>query len=67
MQAYNDDQRFEHRFKPSGGFEVLIEMPYQTKKSVAALEQQAGDVTIEDAGAETGTNTGVAVQGAITA
>ena len=67
MQAYNDDQRFEHRFKPSGGFEVLIEMPYQTKKSIAALEQQAGDVTIEDAGAETGTNTGAAVQGAITA
>lgn len=31
MQAYGEDQRFEHFVRASGGFEVLIELPYQTK------------------------------------
>jgi two-component system, LytTR family, sensor kinase len=30
-QAYGDDQRFEHFVKASGGFEVLLELPYQTR------------------------------------
>jgi len=31
LQAYGDQQRFEHYVKPSGGFEVLLEFPYQTR------------------------------------
>ena len=38
LQAYGDDQRFEHRVNPKGGFEVLIEMPYQTKKQSVELK-----------------------------
>ena len=30
LQAYGDDQRFEHYVKAGGGFEVLLELPYQT-------------------------------------
>lgn len=30
-QAYGEDQRFEHFVRASGGFEVLIELPYQAK------------------------------------
>jgi two-component system, LytTR family, sensor kinase len=37
-QAYGEDQRFEHRINPKGGFEVLIEIPYQAKKQSAELE-----------------------------
>ena len=41
LQAYGDQQRFEHFVKPSGGFEVLLEFPYQTR--VLTNEQnQAG-------------------------
>lgn len=36
MQAYGDEQKFKHRVKSSGGFEVVIDMPYQTKKNSAA-------------------------------
>lgn len=32
MQAYGEDQRFEHSLREGGGFEVLIELPYQIKK-----------------------------------
>jgi len=32
MQAYGDDQRFEHALREGGGFEVLLELPYQTTK-----------------------------------
>lgn len=40
-QAYGDDQRFEHYVKAGGGFEVLLELPYQTK--LIPIEQnQAG-------------------------
>jgi hypothetical protein len=30
-QAYGDDQRFEHYVKAGGGFEVLLELPYQSR------------------------------------
>lgn len=40
-QAYGDDQRFEHYVRASGGFEVLIELPYQTKNT-ATEQGQAG-------------------------
>lgn len=47
-QAYGDDQKFEHYVRPAGGFEVLIEMPYQTKAMVeetgAASEKVAGAI-----------------------
>ncbi len=52
MQAYGEEQRFEHYVRANGGFEVLIEMPYQVKgimianENVAALSGQAdGPVT----------------------
>ena len=35
-QAYGEDQRFEHRIRKGGGFEVLIQLPYQVKQSPAA-------------------------------
>lgn len=47
MQAYGDDQKFEHRVRPTGGFEVLIEMPYQTKATPIA----AGTISKDKAGA----------------
>ncbi len=40
-QAYGDDQRFEYFVKQSGGFEVLLELPYQTR-IIAAENIQAG-------------------------
>lgn len=40
-QAYGDDQRFEHYVKASGGFEVLLELPYQTK-TISVEHDQAG-------------------------
>ena len=43
-QAYGDDQRFEHYVKASGGFEVLLELPYQTK-IISAEHDQAGATT----------------------
>ncbi len=57
MQAYGENQSFEHRVKPSGGFEVLIEMPYQAK--VIAAGDQAGKATESQTGAK--------LQGAVTA
>jgi signal transduction histidine kinase len=33
IQAYGDDQRFDHYTRSGGGFEVVIEFPYQTKRS----------------------------------
>ncbi|MEP7348572.1 MAG: histidine kinase [Sphingorhabdus sp.] len=41
MQAYGEEQRFEHYVKTSGGFEVLVELPYQTK-TISAEQNQAG-------------------------
>jgi two-component system, LytTR family, sensor kinase len=40
-QAYGDDQRFEHYVKAGGGFEVLLELPYQTA-IIPQEENQAG-------------------------
>ncbi len=45
MQAYGEDQRFEHRVREGGGFEVLIELPYQVKEAEAVedrVDNQAG-------------------------
>jgi two-component system, LytTR family, sensor kinase len=42
-QAYGDDQRFEFHVKASGGFEVLLELPYQTK-TIPIEQQQAGAI-----------------------
>jgi two-component system, LytTR family, sensor kinase len=33
IQAYGDDQRFDHYSRSGGGFEVVVEFPYQTKRS----------------------------------
>jgi two-component system, LytTR family, sensor kinase len=33
IQAYGEDQRFDHYSRSGGGFEVVIEFPYQTKRS----------------------------------
>jgi sensor histidine kinase YesM len=32
-QAYGDDQRFEYQINANGGFDVLIELPYQLRAS----------------------------------
>ena len=61
MQAYGEGQKFEHRVKPAGGFEVLIEMPYQVKRSIAVNENIAETTTSVDPLA------GAIVQGPITA
>jgi two-component system, LytTR family, sensor kinase len=58
MQAYGEDQKFEHQVRPSGGFEVLIEMPYQIKLTLVAIEQPSP---------KTGPLAGATVQGTITA
>ncbi len=42
-QAYGDEQRFEHYIKASGGFEVLLELPYQTK-TISVEHNQAGAI-----------------------
>jgi sensor histidine kinase YesM len=42
-QAYGDNQRFEHYVKASGGFEVLLELPYQTK-TIPIEKNQAGAI-----------------------
>ena len=40
-QAYGEDQRFEHYVKAGGGFEVLLELPYQSRIT-AGEDNQAG-------------------------
>lgn len=40
-QAYGEDQRFEHYVKAGGGFEVLLELPYQSR-IIAGEDNQAG-------------------------
>jgi hypothetical protein len=40
-QAYGEDQRFEHYVKTGGGFEVLLELPYQNR-IIAGEDNQAG-------------------------
>ncbi len=54
MQAYGDDQRFEYQTNPHGGFEVLLELPYQVKRT--GIEQE-----------KTGIKAGAEQQGLITA
>jgi two-component system, LytTR family, sensor kinase len=61
MQAYGEDQKFEHQVRASGGFEVLIEIPYQTKRGVIAPEP------VTQATHKTGPIAGATVQGTITA
>jgi len=41
LQAYGEDQRFEHYVKAGGGFEVLLELPYQSRIT-AGEDNQAG-------------------------
>jgi two-component system, LytTR family, sensor kinase len=41
LQAYGEHQRFEHYVKASGGFEVSVELPYQTK-AIPIEYDQAG-------------------------
>ena len=38
LQAYGEDQRFDHYSRSGGGFEVVIEFPYQTKRSGAETQ-----------------------------
>jgi two-component system, LytTR family, sensor kinase len=33
IQAYGEDQRFDHYTRSGGGFEVVLEFPYQAKRS----------------------------------
>ncbi len=61
MQAYGEDQKFEHQVRASGGFEVLIEIPYQPKGGAAAPEPVTK--TIQN----TGPIAGATVQGTMTA
>ncbi len=63
MQAYGDEQKFEHHVKKSGGFEVLIEMPYQVRSKLAS--DQMDNLAQAKGGA--GKNTGSVKQGAVTA
>jgi signal transduction histidine kinase len=62
MQAFGDEQRFEHRVNPSGGFEVLIEMPYQFKSR--AITEPPGNLVQQNSGAA---SNGPMGQGAVTA
>lgn len=57
LQAYGDDQRFDSYTRSGGGFEVVIEFPYQTENS-------GGETKAIEAPAVTA---GVGVQGAVTA
>jgi signal transduction histidine kinase len=41
LQAYGENQRFEHYIKAGGGFEVLLELPYQSRIT-AGEDNQAG-------------------------
>jgi two-component system, LytTR family, sensor kinase len=33
LQAYGEEQRFDHYARSGGGFEVVLELPFQTKRS----------------------------------
>jgi hypothetical protein len=48
-QAYGEDQRFEHYVKADGGFEVLLELPYQNRiiagEDIQAVAQQQGKIS----------------------
>jgi two-component system, LytTR family, sensor kinase len=33
LQAYGEEQRFDHYTRSGGGFEVVLEFPYQTRRS----------------------------------
>jgi two-component sensor histidine kinase len=56
LQAYGDEQRFDSYTRSGGGFEVVIEFPYQTENS-------GGETKAIGAPA----SAGVGVQGAVTA
>lgn len=57
LQAYGDEQRFDSYTRSGGGFEVVIEIPYQTENS-------GGETKAIEAPTVTA---GVGVQGAVTA
>lgn len=57
LQAYGDEQRFDSYTRSGGGFEVVVEIPYQTNNS-------GGETKAIEAPAATA---GVGVQGAVTA
>jgi two-component system, LytTR family, sensor kinase len=57
LQAYGDDQRFDSYTRSGGGFEVVIEFPYQAK--ISGGETQSIDAPRATAGVD--------VQGALTA
>lgn len=57
LQAYGDEQRFDSYTRSGGGFEVVVEIPYQTNSS-------GGETKAIEAPAVTA---GVGVQGAVTA
>jgi signal transduction histidine kinase len=57
LQAYGDDQRFDSYTRSSGGFEVVIEIPYQPIISGGATQSIEAPVAAA----------GVDVQGAVTA
>jgi signal transduction histidine kinase len=48
-QAYGEDQRFEYYVKADGGFEVLLELPYQNRiiagEDIQAGAQQQGKIS----------------------
>lgn len=43
-QAYGENQRFDSYVRATGGFEVLIELPYQTKNIIAEQGQAGGNL-----------------------
>lgn len=57
LQAYGDEQRFDSYTRSGGGFEVVIEIPYQT-------ENGGGETKVIEAPAVTA---GIGAQGAVTA
>jgi two-component system, LytTR family, sensor kinase len=42
IQAYGEDQRFDHYTRSGGGFEVVIEFPYQAKQRSGGETQAIG-------------------------
>jgi two-component system LytT family sensor kinase len=42
IQAYGEDQRFDHYTRSGGGFEVVVELPYQTKQRSGGETQAIG-------------------------
>jgi two-component system, LytTR family, sensor kinase len=57
LQAYGEEQRFDHYTRSGGGFEVVLEFPYQTRRS-------GGETQVIGAAA---TPIAITQQGAVTA